>query len=65
MLFQSRHKYQQHKRNWAKAQVLFSELGDASLDHVRAQIVANAWQIREQKHWLRIEKHVRKLLRKQ
>lgn len=64
MFFLSRARREQDQRNRAKAQALVNAHGDAALDVVRERIAASAWQIRDREHWLRVEKHVRRLLLK-
>jgi trehalose-6-phosphatase len=64
MLFFGRAKREQDQRNRTKAQALVGEHGDAALDVVRERIAGSTWQIRDHEHWLRVEKHVRKLVRR-
>jgi hypothetical protein len=63
MFFWNAAKRDQNRRNRAKAQSLIDQYGDGALAHVEAQVAASAWQIREQQHWQRVEKHVRALWR--
>jgi hypothetical protein len=62
MLFFNRDKRERHARNRAKASAIVDEHGAAAVDYVRAKIDATSWQIRQQRHWLRIEKHVKALI---
>ena len=64
MFFQSRKKREQQSRNRAKAIALIDAHGDGALDYVQAQIAATNWEIRTQAHWMRVEKHVKAVLRR-
>jgi hypothetical protein len=64
MLFWNSDKREQTRRNRAKAQALVNEHGDAALDYVRGRMAESQWHIRDLEHWTRVEKHVRKLLRR-
>lgn len=64
MLFWNSDRREQARRNRAKAQALVDEHGDAALDYVRERIEASRWYISDLEHWTRVEKHVRKLLRR-
>jgi hypothetical protein len=64
MIFWNRAKREQTQRNRAKAQALVNEHGDAALNVVRERIAASRWYISDHDHWVRVEKHVRKLLRR-
>jgi hypothetical protein len=54
----------QKARNRHKAEALIAEHGEQTIDFVREQIAATAWQIRDHDHWMRIEKHVMALLKR-
>jgi hypothetical protein len=64
MFFWNKAKREQAQRNRAKAQAMVNEHGDAALDVARDRIAASRWYISDHEHWLRVEKHVRKLLRR-
>ncbi len=55
---------EQAQRNRAKAEALVNEHGAAALEVVHDRIAASTWHIRDHQHWLRVEKHVHKLLRR-
>ena len=54
----------QQARNREKAKALVDEHGDRAESYVREKIAATTWQIRDHAHWLRIEAHVKALLRR-
>lgn len=64
MIFWNSQRREQSRRNRAKAQALVSEHGEAALDVVHEKIIATQWYISDHEHWVRVEKHVRKLLRR-
>jgi hypothetical protein len=64
MLFWNSDRREQTRRNRAKAQALVNEHGDGALDYVHERIAASRWYISDLEHWTRVEKHVRKLLRR-
>lgn len=64
MLFMSSAKRAQWARNKQKAAALIAEHGDGAPDYVRQQITATTWQIRDHAHWVRVEKHVKALMKR-
>jgi hypothetical protein len=63
MLLMFGEKRAQSARNRDKAKALVDEYGDRAESFVREKIAATTWQIRDNAHWKRIEKHVKSLLR--
>ncbi len=62
MLLWNRAQRDRARRNREKARALIDAHGDAALDVVQARIAETTWQIRDHAHWLRVERHVRRML---